>query len=144
MLLQNFQCFFSITYWVNFFKKVILTFYKNILQWYNICFLVVFFGHFWATVNFCAPLAPINSLYYSNMIVSVSVSVSAEIEKYFRFQYRFRPKRKMALSVSFGFGRNEKKPFGRTLETDWKFQIRIGASSQISSTLLAATSATFS
>ena len=48
-------------------------------------------------------------------VVSVSVSVSAETESFFRFRYRFRQKRKKTVSASFGFGRNEKKPFGRTL-----------------------------
>ena len=43
-------------------------------------------------------------------------SVSAETESFFRFRYRFRPKRKMVVSAIFSFGRNEKKPFGRTLE----------------------------
>ena len=50
-------------------------------------------------------------------VVSVSVSVSAETESVFRFRYRFQPKRKKAVSASFGFGRNEKKPFGRTLDS---------------------------
>ena len=48
-------------------------------------------------------------------VVSVSVSVSAETESFIRFWYRFWPKRKIAISACFGFGRNEKKPFGRTL-----------------------------
>ena len=58
-----------------------------------------------------------------NTVVSVSVSVSAETESLFRFQYRFRPKTEMVVSACFGFGRNEKKPFGRTLDI---FQSEVG------------------
>ena len=50
-------------------------------------------------------------------VVSVLVSVLAKTESFIRFLYRFWPKRKIAISACFGFGRNEKKPFGHTLDT---------------------------